>query len=187
MTEVAQVREQYRAGKNALFASLAANGASSRSVLSLLRKLARHTDATLGLLWQMADFPAAACLVAVGGYGRGELFSYSDVDVLLLLPDDAQVDDDPALKAKVETFISSCWDSGLEIASSVRTVADCVVEAAKDVTVQTSLLESRLVAGTKNNFSRLQQQLDAALDPKAFFVAKTLELRQRHNKFEDTP
>ena len=187
MTEVAQVREQYRAGKNALFASLAANGASSRSVLSLLRKLARHTDATLGLLWQMADFPAAACLVAVGGYGRGELFPYSDVDVLLLLPDDAQVDHDPALKAKVETFISSCWDSGLEIASSVRTVADCVEEAAKDVTVQTSLLESRLVAGAKNNFARLQQQLDAALDAKAFFVAKTLELRQRHNKFEDTP
>ncbi len=187
MTEVAHVREQYRAGKNALFASLAANGASSRSVISLLRKLARHTDATLGLLWQMADLPAAACLVAVGGYGRGELFPHSDVDVLLLLPKDAQVDDDPALKAKVETFISSCWDSGLEIASSVRTVADCVEEAAKDVTVQTSLLESRLVAGAKNNFSRLQQQLDAALDPKAFFVAKTLELRQRHNKFEDTP
>ena len=187
MTEVAHVREQYRAGKNALFASLAANGASSRSVISLLRKLARHTDATLGLLWQMADLPAAACLVAVGGYGRGELFPHSDVDVLLLLPKDAQVDDDPAHKAKVETFISSCWDSGLEIASSVRTVADCVEEAAKDVTVQTSLLESRLVAGAKNNFSRLQQQLGAALDPKAFFVAKTLELRQRHNKFEDTP
>ena len=187
MTEVAQVRVQYRAGKNALFASLAANGASSRSVLSLLTKLARHTDAMLGLLWQMADFPAAACLVAVGGYGRGELFPYSDVDVLLLLPDDSQVDDDPALKAKVETFISSCWDSGLEIASSVRTLADCVEEAAKDVTVQTSLLESRVVAGAKINFTRLQQQLDAALDPKAFFVAKTLELRQRHNKFEDTP
>ncbi len=187
MTEVAHVREQYRGGKDALLVSLATSGASSRSVIGLLKKLARHADATLGLLWQMADLPAAACLVAVGGYGRGELFPHSDVDVLLLLPDAAQVDDDPALKAKVETFISSCWDSGLEIGSSVRTVADCVQEATKDVTVQTSLLECRLVAGAKSNFVRLQYQLDAALDPKAFFVAKTLELRQRHNKFEDTP
>ncbi|MCY1166551.1 Bifunctional uridylyltransferase/uridylyl-removing enzyme [compost metagenome] len=187
MLELSQVREQYRNGKTALFESLAASGSSSRGVHGLLQKLARHTDVTLQMLWQIADFPEAACLVAAGGYGRGELFPHSDVDVLLLLPDDAQVDQDPALKAKVESFISNCWDSGLEIGSSVRTVADCVEEAAKDVTVQTSLLEARLVAGHKRNFARLQTELDAVLDPKAFFVAKTLELRQRHNKFENTP
>ncbi|MFC6279923.1 MULTISPECIES: [protein-PII] uridylyltransferase [Polaromonas] len=187
MLELSQVREQYRNGKTALFESLAASGSSSRGIHGLLQKLARHTDVTLQLLWQIADFPEAACLVAAGGYGRGELFPHSDVDVLLLLPDDAQVDQDPALKAKVESFISNCWDSGLEIGSSVRTVADCVEEAAKDVTVQTSLLEARLVAGHKRNFARLQTELDAVLDPKAFFVAKTLELRQRHNKFENTP
>lgn len=67
----------------------------------------------------------AACLVAAGGYGRGELFPHSDIDVLLLLPDEAKVDEDSALKAKIESFISSCWDCGLEIGSSVRTVADC--------------------------------------------------------------
>ena len=187
MTELAQVREQYRAGKAALLASLAVSGASTRGIHSLLQKLAKHTDATLQLLWQRADFPAAACLVAVGGFGRGELFPHSDVDVLLLLPDDADVDDDPALKAKVESFIGNCWDSGLEIGSSVRTAAHCVEEARKDVTVQTSLLEARLVAGSKKNFLSLQQQLSAVLDPKAFYVAKTLELRQRHNKFENTP
>ncbi|MBK5203931.1 MAG: [protein-PII] uridylyltransferase [Polaromonas sp.] len=187
MTELAQVREQYRAGKAALLASLAVSGASTRGIHSLLQKLAKHTDATLQLLWQRADFPAAACLVAVGGFGRGELFPHSDVDVLLLLPDDADVDDDPALKAKVENFIGNCWDSGLEIGSSVRTAAHCVEEARKDVTVQTSLLEARLVVGSKKNFLSLQQQLNAVLDPKAFYVAKTLELRQRHNKFENTP
>ncbi|HEX5286886.1 MAG TPA: [protein-PII] uridylyltransferase [Polaromonas sp.] len=187
MTELAQVREQYRAGKAALLASLAGSGASTRGIHSLLQKLAKHTDATLQLLWQRADFPAAACLVAVGGFGRGELFPHSDVDVLLLLPDDADVDDDPALKAKVESFIGNCWDSGLEIGSSVRTAAHCVEEARKDVTVQTSLLEARLVVGSKKNFLSLQQQLSAVLDPKAFYVAKTLELRQRHNKFENTP
>lgn len=168
MLELSQVREQYRNGKTALFESLAASGSSSRGIHGLLQKLARHTDVTLQLLWQIADFPEAACLVAAGGYGRGELFPHSDVDVLLLLPDDAQVDQDPALKAKVESFISNCWDSGLEIGSSVRTVADCVEEAAKDVTVQTSLLEARLVAGHKRNFARLQTELDAVLDPKAF-------------------
>ena len=187
MTELAQVREQYRAGKTALFASLAGSGASTRGIKNLLQKLARHTDATLHLLWQQAGLPLDACLVAAGGYGRGELFPHSDVDVLLLLPDDSNADTDPDLKARVEKFIGSCWDSGLEIGSSVRTTAHCVEEAAKDVTVQTSLLEARLVAGSKKNFARLQKKLAAVLDPNAFYVAKTLELRQRHNKFENTP
>ena len=187
MTDLALVRDQYREGKNALFASLANSRASTRGIRSLLQKLARHTDATLKLLWQRADFPATACLVAVGGFGRQELFPHSDVDVLLLLADDANVDGDPALKAKIESFISNCWDSGLEIGSSVRTAADCVMEAGKDVTVQTSLLEARLVTGSKKNFVSLQKQLATLLDPKAFFIAKTLELRQRHNKFENTP
>ncbi len=187
MTDLAKVREDYRAGKNALFESLASSGSSTRGIHSLLQKLAKHTDATLQMLWQIADFPPSACLVAAGGYGRGELFPHSDVDVLLLLPDDAKAEDNPALKAKIESFISSCWDSGLEIGSSVRTVAECAEEAAKDVTVQTTLLEARLVAGQKKNFTRLCKKLDALLDPKAFFVAKTLEMRQRHNKFENTP
>ncbi|MGH8832870.1 MAG: DUF294 nucleotidyltransferase-like domain-containing protein, partial [Polaromonas sp.] len=121
MIELAQVREQYRAGKTALWTSLAGSGASSRGIHSLLQKLAKHTDATLQLLWQRAGFPATACLIAAGGFGRGELFPHSDVDVLLLLPDDANVEGDPALKAKVESFIGNCWDSGLEIGSSVRT------------------------------------------------------------------
>ena len=187
MPELALAREQYRAGKTALFKSLATSGASTRGIHSLLRKLAQHTDVTLQKLWLLADFPPDACLVAAGGYGRGELFPHSDVDVLLLLPDNSEANDNPQLKAKIETFISNCWDSGLEIGSSVRTVADCVLEAAKDVTVQTSLLEARLVVGSKKNFARLQSQLAGVLDAKAFFIAKTLELRQRHNKFENTP
>ena len=187
MTDLAPVREQYRHGKSALFACLADSGTSPRGIKGLLKKLTRHTDATLKLLWQRADFPATACLVAVGGFGRQELFPHSDVDVLLLLADDANVDTDSALKAKIENFISNCWDSGLEIGSSVRTAAECVTEADKDVTVQTSLLEARLVTGSHKNFVSLQKQLAAVLNPKAFFIAKTLELRQRHNKFENTP
>ena len=188
MTELSSFREQYSAGKAAVLTSLAGSRASTRGIHGLLQKLGRLTDTTLQRLWQLAEFPPEACLIAVGGFGRGELFPHSDVDVLLLLPDDVvDVGDNPALKAKVETFISNCWDCGLQIGSSVRTVAHCVEEAAKDVTVQTSLLEMRLVTGSKDGYKRLQTQLDTILDPKAFFVAKTLEMRQRHNKFENTP
>jgi [protein-PII] uridylyltransferase len=187
MLDLSQVREQYRAGKTELLSSLAGSGASYRGIHGLLKNLSKHTDLTLQLLWRHAGFPADACLVAVGGYGRGELFPHSDVDVLLLLPDDVDIEGDPALKAKVESFIGNCWDSGLEIGSSVRTTSHCVEEAAKDVTVQTSLLEARLITGSTDSFLSLQQQLEALLDPQAFFVAKTLELRQRHNKFDNTP
>jgi [protein-PII] uridylyltransferase len=187
LSQLSLTREHYRAGKSRLFESLATSGASSRGIHGMLKKLARHTDTTLQKLWALADFPPDMCLVAAGGYGRGELFPHSDIDVVVLLPDHSVVEDNPQLKVKIETFISNCWDSGLEIGSSVRSVTDCVLEATKDVTVQTSLLEARLIVGSKNNFSQLRKQLDGALDAKAFFIAKTLELRQRHNKFENTP
>ncbi len=187
LAQLALAREHYRAGKAALFESLGASGASSRGIHARLQKLAKHTDQTLQTLWQLAGMPPEAGLVAAGGYGRGELFPYSDIDVVLLLADDSAVDDNPALKAKIEQFIGNCWDTGLEIGSSVRTVAECVSEAAKDVTVQTSLLEARWITGHKKNVERLKKQLASAMDAKAFFVAKTLELSQRHNKFENTP
>ena len=155
-----------------------------------MQALARHTDKTLQQLWVRAGFPESCSLVAVGGYGRGELFPYSDVDVLLLLPDGTLIDaplGDSSLKVCIENFIGSCWDTGLEIGSSVRTESECLHEASKDVTVQTSVLEARWLAGSKANFLSLQARLEKAMDPKAFFVAKSLELRQRHNKFEDTP
>ncbi|MEO5660518.1 MAG: [protein-PII] uridylyltransferase [Polaromonas sp.] len=188
MTELALLREQYRAGKDAVIATLSGSGASTRGIHARLQKLGRLTDTALIRLWQLGGFASDVCLIAVGGFGRGELFPHSDVDVLLLLPDaDGDVENNPALKSKVETFISNCWDCGLQIGSSVRTAAHCVEEAAKDVTVQTSLLEMRLITGSNDCFVRLQSQLEAVLDPKAFFVAKTLEMRQRHTKFENTP
>jgi len=189
-SELAQWREHYRSGKTELLASLAQSGASARGIRSRLQALARHTDKTLQQLWVRAGFPESCSLVAVGGYGRGELFPYSDVDVLLLLPDGTLIDaplGDSSLKVRIENFIGSCWDTGLEIGSSVRTESECLHEASKDVTVQTSVLEARWLAGSKANFLSLQARLEKAMDPKAFFVAKSLELRQRHNKFEDTP
>jgi [protein-PII] uridylyltransferase len=185
--DIGALRLQYRNDKNALLDQLGAQGASARGVRSALQRLARLTDQTLRELWTRSGFGPGFSLVAVGGYGRGELFPYSDVDVLVLLPDGTRPDEDDALKTRLEGFIGACWDVGLEIGSSVRTTADCVEEAVKDVTVQTSLLECRLLCGSKTPFRSLVSQLAEAMDPKAFFVAKTLEMRQRHHKFENTP
>ncbi len=181
------LREAYRASKTALLESIAASGASTRGANSALHKLSHLADEKLRALWLGAGFAEPFALVAVGGFGREELFPNSDVDVLLLLPNDQSPDSNAELKASIEAFIGQCWDSGLEIGSSVRTLAECLAESEKDVTVQTSLLESRLVIGDAGLFAQFQRQFAAALDPKAFFVAKTLEMRQRHSKFEDTP
>jgi [protein-PII] uridylyltransferase len=180
-------KEQYRLKKGELLAAVAATGASTRSVKRHLHQLSGATDDVLRRLWTEADFDPSCALLAVGGYGRSELFPYSDVDVLLLLPDWASPDTDSLLKTRIESFISACWDAGLEIGSSVRNVGECVAEASGDVTIQTSLLEARLITGDGKLYKRFLKAFVAALDPQAFFTAKTLEMRQRHAKFEDTP
>ncbi len=181
------LREQYRARKADLLLAVSNSGPSTRGVHAALRQLARLADGTLKTLWKQAAYGPSPALVAVGGFGRGELFPHSDIDVLLLLPEGQSPDTDEALRQRIETFISSCWDAGLEIGSSVRTVDECLAEAAKDVTVQTALLESRLICGNAALFKDFRWRFRRALDARAFFVAKTLEMQQRHNKFEDTP
>jgi [protein-PII] uridylyltransferase len=184
---VAAIRESYKARKAQVLDSLQADGGSTRSIRSLLQALAGVADEALKQLWQQAGLPAGVALVATGGFGRGELFPHSDVDVLLLMPDGISCDADASLKQRIEHFIGSCWDAGLEIGSSVRTLGECLAQSASDVTVQTSLLEARLLTGSQKLFSAFQARFRAQIDPRAFFTAKTLEMRQRHNKFENTP
>ena len=178
---------QYRASKAEFIACIALGGASTRGVHRALTRLSALADESLRNLWQACGFDSQIALIAAGGFGRAELFPHSDVDVLLLLPDGLSPEADPVLKNQIETFVSQCWDAGLEIGSSVRTVAECLAESAKDVTVQTALLEARLIVGHATTFADFQMKFRAAMEPQAFFVAKTLELRQRHNKFENTP
>ncbi|WHZ11712.1 MAG: [Protein-PII] uridylyltransferase / [Protein-PII]-UMP uridylyl-removing enzyme [Burkholderiaceae bacterium] len=186
MPELAALRDDFSRRKAELLQPLGAVGASTRGVHGVLQRLARQVDLLLSQLWQRAALPQDFTLAAVGGYGRGELFPHSDVDVVLLLPGGIDLEQDAALKAGIEAFIGSCWDAGLEIGSSVRSIADCLAESEKDVSVQTSLLESRHVAGSETLFAEFRRRFDEALDPQAFFVAKTLEMRQRHNKYENT-
>ena len=187
MSAIAELRSAFKSDKAEVLQAIAGSGASWRGLHGALVRLTRLVDRLLIDLWQQADLDAALTLVAVGGYGRGELFPHSDVDVLVLLPEGVSPEGNEALKAQLEKFIGSCWDCGLEIGSSVRTVSECLAESAKDITVQTSLLEARWVSGQKILFQQFEKQYAAAMDPHAFFVAKTLELRQRHTKFEDTP
>lgn len=175
---------QLHDGKARLLAHFLRARATAASATHLIKALTRLVDATLLALWGQAALPAEAALVAVGGYGRAELFPHSDVDVLVLLPDElrgAEVD------ARIEAFVHACWDLGLEIGSAVRSVDACAALARTDLSVQTALLEARLLAGSRRGFQALQAATDAVMEPRAFLRAKTLELQQRHVKYENTP
>ncbi|NBW25589.1 MAG: bifunctional uridylyltransferase/uridylyl-removing protein, partial [Betaproteobacteria bacterium] len=186
MSELRALRDAYRQHKAVILQRLDQPSLSPRRVRGLLQALSQHADSTLCQLAAHAQLPPGVALLAVGGYGRGELFPSSDIDVLILLDDAAGPEHEATLRS-VEQFVSSCWDAGLEIGSSVRTVAECLAESAKDVTVQTALLEHRLVCGSAALLERFANAFDAAMNPQAFLVAKTLEMRQRHSRFEDTP
>jgi [protein-PII] uridylyltransferase len=136
-------------------------------------------DEMLTRLWNDAQVDPAFALVAVGGYGRGALFPHSDVDVLVLMPDGHSPD------ASVERFIGALWDSGLEPGHSVRTVSQCVDEAAKDVTVDTSVLESRHIAGDPTLLGALETRLREHRNVRAFFEAKFQEQKRRHERFQE--
>ena len=157
----------------------------TQSVGKLTKQLSKLSDQLLSHLWNSCGLNNEAALVAVGGFGRGTLFPYSDIDILILLP----ADDEKAraLSKQVEQFVASCWDTGLEIGSSVRTVAECITESEQDITVRTSLLEARLICGKKQLFKDFAKAFEAAMDPKAFFQAKQAEQIQRHYKYQNTP
>ncbi|HYG13825.1 MAG TPA: nucleotidyltransferase domain-containing protein, partial [Methylophilaceae bacterium] len=148
----------------------------------LLRRHCRLVDALLQDIWHEQEDLHDVCLIAVGGYGRGELFPHSDVDLLLLLPEQA----DSASSKRVEALISLFWDIGLAVGHSVRSLGECVNEARKDVTVQTNLLEARLLAGDAARYETFRQALASLMDPRAFFEAKMREQDQRHARFNDT-
>jgi [protein-PII] uridylyltransferase len=184
---VAALRQRFREGKQAIVDRFAAARPTTAAAARLLRDLARHVDATLIGLWRQAGLPPQAALVAVGGYGRGELFPHSDIDVLLLMPERCRPAYDTALRSAIERFVTACWDIGLEVGSAVRNPEQCVEEARREQTVQTALLEARWLCGARGLFKRFHALQAAAMDPAAFLRAKTLEMHQRHTKYEDTP
>jgi [protein-PII] uridylyltransferase len=174
---ILDVRNSLRAARLALKLAYAESPQPAR----YLRDHTRTVDEHLRQVWRSADIPSELSLVAVGGYGRGELYPRSDIDLLILLPHDA----DEALQSRLQTLVGLWWDMGLEIGHSVRTVEECLT-ASSDITVQTNLLEARLLDGDAALFDTLQQRLQARLDPRAFYQAKAQEQQQRHTRYIDT-
>jgi [protein-PII] uridylyltransferase len=175
-------RELLRQGNEELKARFQAE----EPVEELVHARAALIDTILLEVWreQFATGDPRWALVAVGGYGRGELHPCSDTDLLLLVaapPDEGQ-------RAQVERFIAFLWDIGLEVGHSVRTIAQCTEESAADVSVMTTLLDARLLAGS----DALLTLMRAALGPehvwpeREFFEAKVREQVERHLKANDT-
>jgi [protein-PII] uridylyltransferase len=148
----------------------------------LLRTYCRVVDALLRDIWQQYGLAEHACLIAVGGYGRGELFPHSDVDLLILMPEDA----DAALNQRIESLIGLFWDIGLAVGHSVRTLDECIIEADNDVTIRTNLLEARLLIGNTAAYAKFDQAIDSDVDARLFFAAKLREQEQRHARYHDT-
>lgn len=171
-------RETLRLGRDAI--SHAFDGkVATRPLLMRYRRL---VDEVLQSLWTAVHLPATASLVAVGGYGRGDLFPHSDVDVLILL----EANPDGATQAAIEHLVGLFWDIGLEVGHSVRTVTECLDEARRDVTIQTNLLEARYLCGERSLYRDFELAFRAELDPQVFFEAKLLEQDQRHARFNDS-
>jgi [protein-PII] uridylyltransferase len=179
---VAAFRDTLSWGRDRLY-GLFAEGASAESLVHARSFL---VDEVLREAWLkfLPEHPTGLALVAVGGYGRGELLPHSDIDLLLLHGPAALAPNKPA----IEQFLAFLWDMGLEVGSSVRTPADCARAAAGDITIITTLLEARPLVGDDTLFDAMQ----AALAPEKvwpvadFYKAKLEEQKKRHAKFDDT-
>lgn len=156
------------------------------AVAGLVRLRAAVVDRLLLTLWrdhgrELAD---AVALVAVGGYGRGELHPSSDVDVMLLVRQALPAADEQRIAA----FVTALWDVGLDPGHSVRTIEQCVAEAEADVTVATTLMEARRLCGPATLFDAMSHAVSAPdiWPSDRFFAAKREEQQQRHHRYEDT-
>ncbi|WP_298399786.1 [protein-PII] uridylyltransferase [uncultured Azonexus sp.] len=177
--DVAALRNELKARQAALLARYQQDNDAE----GLLRQRCADVDEILCQLWAGFSFPASIALAAVGGYGRGELYPASDIDLLILLPQAASA----STEAKLERLVGCFWDIGLEIGHSVRTIPECLNEAANDITVQSALLEARLLTGSEKLFATFRRRLFGNLDPLHFFEAKRLEQQDRYLRFNETP
>ncbi len=156
----------------------------STPVARLLHLRAQFMDALLGALWDSRDWSGVEpALVAVGGYGRGELHPHSDIDILVLLGEDSE-----RCHRQLEQFLTQLWDLGLSIGHSVRTVGECCSKARRDITILTNLMETRVIRGPEALMAEVRELTSPAyMWPSAdFFRAKLEEQRERHAKFADT-
>ncbi|MCB1841478.1 MAG: nucleotidyltransferase domain-containing protein, partial [Halioglobus sp.] len=150
----------------------------------LIRLRAAFIDTLLAILWHRQCFDdTRMALVAVGGYGRGELHPHSDIDLLILLGDHTE-----GSREALGGFLTLLWDIGLQVGHSVRDVDECVALAGKDISVLTNLMEARVICGCRALMQRVGELTapDQMWPSSEFFQAKIEEQRERHAKFAET-
>ncbi|MGA0103353.1 MAG: nucleotidyltransferase domain-containing protein, partial [Steroidobacteraceae bacterium] len=159
---------------------------ADEQVEDLVSDRARLVDLLLTKAWErhLPDDRVDLCLVAVGGYGRGELLPHSDIDIMILLPKTGA----ERWTSQLEGFLTFLWDIGLEVGHSVRTVDECKDEALADISVATTLIEARLLAGPDSLFTAMRRAIapDRIWSSADFFEAKLAEQVQRHHRYHDT-
>ena len=164
------------------------NEPNTHWIKPLIQGHATLIDQVLNYVWQQMQWPAGSHseigLVAVGGYGRGQLHPHSDIDLLILLNQPIT----PEIQTPIEQFLTVLWDIKLEVGHSVRTLEECIEAGRSDITVATNLLEARLLTGSTELFASLQQHTgpQTLWQDAAFFQAKLKEQKQRHKKYEHT-
>jgi [protein-PII] uridylyltransferase len=176
----------FRAALTEANGALAARFHANEHVDSLVHAQAAVVDAVILCAWRhfaASDLDRIA-LVAVGGYGRSELHPHSDIDLMVLVDSAGE----RALDEMISRFLTFLWDIGLEVGHSVRTLHDCETEARRDVTVVTTLMETRLLAGPQHLFDAMRERIGAdRMWPSAdFFAAKLAEQTARHHRYHDT-
>ena len=175
-----------RAGLEAASDDIRDRFLAGESVITLVHARSELVDSVLTHLWQelAPDCVGVAALVAVGGYGRAELHPGSDVDIMVLLPKKLS----PGCKSQLGDFVTALWDVGLEIGHSVRTVKQCQKEAKADLTVATSMMESRLIDGPDDLYADMQAVIspDKIWPPAEFFAEKRKEQIARHHRYDDS-
>jgi [protein-PII] uridylyltransferase len=174
---VSALRESLHSDRTALEQSFLKHNNAAR----LLAAHTRLIDRYLRRVWRQLAMPQHIALAAVGGYARCKLYPRSDIDLLILL--DAEPDD--ALQQQLHQLVGMLWDIGLEVGHSVRTVRQCMEESA-DITVQTNLLEARLLCGNKELFKELCDSVQQHLDLHAFYLAKLQEQQRRHARYAES-
>ena len=130
-----------------------------------------------------AKVPPTCAIAALGGYGRREMFPYSDIDVAVLTPEGLSQADQTA----IAEFVTLLWSLGLTVGTNVRTKAETLKITASDITAATAFLEARWIYGNKALFKDTHDTFLQELDSRMFFRSKMLEMRQRHQKYGDTP
>ncbi|MGH8119087.1 MAG: [protein-PII] uridylyltransferase [Gammaproteobacteria bacterium] len=153
-------------------------------VKELVFKRAWFIDQLLVQAWRQILASDQLALVAVGGYGRGELLPASDIDLMILIGTKISKPE----KKLIEQFLAFLWDIGLEVGHSVRSIRDCVKEAGKDITVATNLIESRFLTGNRELFENMVRMTGPGKiwPTKKYFEAKLREQTERYYKFDDT-